>query len=109
MSRLAAVDRVRRMLAIVPWVASQPDGVPIDELCERFDIDRRQLVDDLSTLSFVGVAPSRSVLFSITSLPASIEIVCVDVKLVSPNVIGVVTTSLSPFQVAFDLSVIGCG
>lgn len=57
MSRTTANDRVRRMLAIVPWVASRPDGVPIAELCERFQVDRRTLVDDLATVSYVGLAP----------------------------------------------------
>jgi proteasome accessory factor C len=56
-SRLSATDRVRRMLAIVPWVAAHPDGVPIDEICERFDVDRARLVDDLDTARMVGVAP----------------------------------------------------
>ncbi|MBI2703999.1 MAG: WYL domain-containing protein [Actinobacteria bacterium] len=45
------------MLAIVPWVASRPDGAAIDELCDRFDLDRTQLVNDLATVSMVGVAP----------------------------------------------------
>jgi proteasome accessory factor C len=57
MSRTTASDRVRRTLAIIPWVAAQPEGVPIDELCARFQIDRRNLVDDLTTASFVGLAP----------------------------------------------------
>jgi proteasome accessory factor C len=56
-TRLTSTDRVRRMLAIVPWVAAQPDGVPIAEICERFDVDRDQLMRDLSAVSFVGVAP----------------------------------------------------
>jgi proteasome accessory factor C len=56
-SRTTASDRVRRMLAMIPWIASRPDGVPIDELCTRFQVDRRTLVDDLTTASFVGVAP----------------------------------------------------
>ena len=56
-SRITADDRVRRMLSIVPWVAARPDGVPVDELCARFELDRKRLVADLTTLSFVGVAP----------------------------------------------------
>jgi proteasome accessory factor C len=55
--RTTASDRVRRVLAIIPWVAAQPDGAPIDELCARFQIDRRHLVDDLTTASFVGLPP----------------------------------------------------
>lgn len=57
MSRLTADDRVRRLLSIVPWIAARPDGVPIDELCRRFDVDDKHLVADLMTLSFVGVYP----------------------------------------------------
>jgi proteasome accessory factor C len=57
MSRVTADDRVRRMLSMVPVIAARPDGVPIDELCERFDIDRSTLINDLTTLSYVGVAP----------------------------------------------------
>lgn len=45
------------MLAIVPWVAARPGGATVDEICQRFEIPRDRLVDDLSTLSFVGVAP----------------------------------------------------
>jgi proteasome accessory factor C len=45
------------MLAIVPWVAAHPDGVTIDEICARFDVDRERLIDDLDTASLVGVAP----------------------------------------------------
>jgi proteasome accessory factor C len=56
-TRLSATDRVRRMLAIVPWVAAHDEGVPIDEICERFDVDRDRLMDDLGTASMVGVAP----------------------------------------------------
>jgi proteasome accessory factor C len=55
-SRLTADDRMRRMLAIIPWVAAQ-DGVSIDEVCERFQIDRKALVADFDILSFVGVYP----------------------------------------------------
>lgn len=56
MSRLTADDRMRRMLAIIPWVAAQ-DGVSVDEVCERFQIDRKALVADFDILSFVGVYP----------------------------------------------------
>lgn len=57
MTRITSTDRVARMLAIVPWVASQPDGVAIDEVCRRFEIGRDILIADLTTLAFVGVAP----------------------------------------------------
>jgi proteasome accessory factor C len=54
---LAASDRVNRLLSIVPFVAAHRDGVAVDELCRRFDIDRTRLLADLDTLSMVGVAP----------------------------------------------------
>ena len=57
MARLRGTDRVLRMLAIVPWIAAQSDGASIDDICERFAIDRSQLVEDLETVSMVGVAP----------------------------------------------------
>lgn len=56
MSRLTADDRMRRMLSIIPWVAAQ-GGVTVDEVCERFQIDRKALVADFEILSFVGVYP----------------------------------------------------
>ena len=56
MSRLTADDRMQRMLSIIPWVAAQ-GGVPVDEVCERFQIDRKALVADFDILSFVGVHP----------------------------------------------------
>jgi proteasome accessory factor C len=56
-SRIAATDRARRLLAVVPWIAAHPEGVPLDEVCERFAVDRSRLVSDLQTMSFVGLAP----------------------------------------------------
>ncbi len=58
MSRLGAGERVERLLAIIPFVAAAPDGVDVDELCARFDVDRRQLVRDLELAQFVGVGPA---------------------------------------------------
>ena len=46
MSRTTSSDRLRRILAIVPWVASQ-DGPTVDEICERFQIERRDLLGHL--------------------------------------------------------------
>lgn len=57
MSRPAASDRVRRLLSLVPWVAAHPDGVAIDDVCERFQIERRVLLADLDTLMMVGLPP----------------------------------------------------
>ena len=57
MSRPGASERVRRLLSLVPWVASHPAGVPVDEVCERFQIPRRVLLADLDTLMMVGLPP----------------------------------------------------
>lgn len=58
MSRPAsATERLARLLALVPWVAAHPDGVPVDEVCARFAVDREQLLDDIDTVMLVGVHP----------------------------------------------------
>lgn len=56
MSRATAGDRMRRILAIVPWLATHP-GVTVEEVGERFGITRAALLADLEVLSFVGVPP----------------------------------------------------
>lgn len=57
MSRRSASRTVARLLALVPWVAAHPDGVPTAEVCERFGISESQLLADLAVLPYVGVAP----------------------------------------------------
>ena len=57
MSRPAASDRIRRLLSLVPWVASHPDGVAIAEVCARFQIPEATLLADLDTLMMVGLPP----------------------------------------------------
>lgn len=57
MSRVSASDKVGRLLAMVPWIAAQPGGVPIDEVCARFSINAKQLRSDLEILGMVGIAP----------------------------------------------------
>jgi proteasome accessory factor C len=47
---------VARLLAIVPWVAAH-DGPTIDEICDRFAVSRRKLLEDLDALQYVGVPP----------------------------------------------------
>ena len=56
MSPLAASQRLRRLLSIVPWVAAH-DGPSIDEVCVRFDIDREELLADLDVVFMVGIHP----------------------------------------------------
>jgi proteasome accessory factor C len=55
-SRQTAGDRVRRLLALVPWLAAS-SPVPVDEACERFGLTRQTLLADLGVLAFVGVPP----------------------------------------------------
>jgi proteasome accessory factor C len=54
--RTTASDRFLRLLAVVPWIASQ-DGPRIDEVCERFGMTRKQLLDDLQIIPLVGLPP----------------------------------------------------
>lgn len=54
---VTASERLRRLLALVPWVASQSDGAPIDEICERFGLTRSQVLADLDVIMMVGVHP----------------------------------------------------
>ncbi|MGH9247484.1 MAG: helix-turn-helix transcriptional regulator [Acidimicrobiales bacterium] len=55
-SRISASDRVQRLLSLIPWVAAH-DGPTIAEVCERFGIERQQLLHDLTLASMVGVYP----------------------------------------------------
>ena len=48
--------RLRRLLALVPWVAAQ-DGPSIAEVCERFDCTETELVEDLERLFLCGLYP----------------------------------------------------
>jgi proteasome accessory factor C len=48
--------RLRRLLALVPWVASQ-DGPTIAEVCERFDCTEDDLIEDLERLFLCGLYP----------------------------------------------------
>jgi len=57
MNRVPASARLRRMLSILPWIMSQPEGASIDEVCRRFDVTREQLFADLEVVWMVGVYP----------------------------------------------------
>lgn len=54
--RPTSADRMRRILAIVPWIAAR-DGPTIDEVCERFSISQAELLADLEVVFMVGVPP----------------------------------------------------
>jgi len=54
--RTTASDRLLRLLTVVPWIAAH-DGPRLDEVCERFGLTRRQLLDDLQIIPLVGLPP----------------------------------------------------
>ena len=54
--RTSAGDRVRRLLAIIPWIAER-DGPRVAEVCARFGLTRAQLLADLEVVFLVGAAP----------------------------------------------------
>jgi proteasome accessory factor C len=56
MSRITASDRLRRLLALLPWVAAR-QGPTVEEVCERFELSARDLMSDLGLVSMVGVPP----------------------------------------------------
>ncbi|MGB3411339.1 MAG: WYL domain-containing protein [Microthrixaceae bacterium] len=53
MKRVTAVERVQRILTILPWIVDNP-GCHVDEVCDRFGIERSDLINDLD-LVFVHV------------------------------------------------------
>ena len=56
MSRLTASERLRRLLALLPWVATQ-EGPTVEEVCERFALETKDLLSDIALVSMVGVPP----------------------------------------------------
>jgi proteasome accessory factor C len=54
--KLSADERLQRLLALIPWVASR-DGPTVDEVCARFDCTQAELVDDLDLLFMCGLHP----------------------------------------------------
>jgi len=55
-ARPATDDRLRRLLALVPWVAAQ-EGPAIDEVCARFGCTEQELAEDLERLFMCGLYP----------------------------------------------------
>lgn len=53
MKRVTATDRLQRILAVLPWIV-QHQGATVDQICERFGLDRKGLLEDLE-LVFVEV------------------------------------------------------
>jgi proteasome accessory factor C len=56
MPKLSADERLQRLLAIIPWVASR-DGPAVDDVCARFGCTQAELVDDLELLFLCGLHP----------------------------------------------------
>lgn len=54
--RRTAEDSLRRLLALVPWVAAQ-DGPRIEDVCSRFGCTEEELVQDLELLFMCGLHP----------------------------------------------------
>jgi proteasome accessory factor C len=54
--RVSADDRLRRLLALVPWVAAH-DGPTVQEVCTRFGCTEHELVEDLDLLFLCGLYP----------------------------------------------------
>ncbi|PKQ28533.1 MAG: hypothetical protein CVT63_02330 [Candidatus Anoxymicrobium japonicum] len=50
----AVSDRLNRLLLMTPFLA-RPEGVAIEELCDKFAITRAELMKDLATLQMCGV------------------------------------------------------
>jgi proteasome accessory factor C len=54
---MTAAERVERILSVLPWISAE-QGADVDEVCERFGLDRKDLVSDLDLLFYeVGVHP----------------------------------------------------
>jgi proteasome accessory factor C len=56
MPRVSADARLRRLLALVPWVVAQ-DGPTIDEVCQRFGLTEDELIAELDLVWCCGVHP----------------------------------------------------
>ncbi|MGI8983199.1 MAG: helix-turn-helix transcriptional regulator [Acidimicrobiales bacterium] len=56
MPKLSADDRLQRLLAIIPWVASR-DGPRVEEVSARFGCTEAELVGDLELLFLCGLHP----------------------------------------------------
>ena len=56
MVRQSADDRLRRLLALVPWVAAA-EGPKVEEVCARFGLSPDELAADLELLFVCGLHP----------------------------------------------------
>ncbi|MDH3296245.1 MAG: hypothetical protein OER95_18150, partial [Acidimicrobiia bacterium] len=56
MSRITAADRLRRVLAVVPWIVANP-GHAVSEVAARFGLSENDLLADLGVVFMVGLPP----------------------------------------------------
>jgi len=54
--KLSADERLQRLLALIPWVASR-DGPRVDDVCVRFGCTQPELIADLDLLFLCGLHP----------------------------------------------------
>ncbi len=54
MTSAKTARRLNRILAMLPWVIAHP-GVSVEELCDRFDYTKSELVNDLNTVFVCGL------------------------------------------------------
>jgi proteasome accessory factor C len=55
-ARGPAAQRLQRLLAMVPWIASH-DGPTVEEICARFGLTPEELAADLDVIWLVGLPP----------------------------------------------------
>jgi len=55
-AREDAGDRLRRLLAVIPWLLER-GGASVEEIAERFDVDEARVVRDLTLAGLCGVPP----------------------------------------------------
>ncbi|MEM8922915.1 MAG: WYL domain-containing protein [Actinomycetota bacterium] len=55
-SRPTAPDRMRRVLAVVPWIVANP-GRTVNEVASRFGLSEDELLGDLNVVFMVGLPP----------------------------------------------------
>ena len=56
MSRITAADRLRRVLAVVPWIVANP-GQLVSDVARRFGLSESDLLADLGVVFMVGLPP----------------------------------------------------
>ncbi len=56
MSRVTAADRLRRVLAVVPWIVANPDHL-VSDVAARFGLSESDLLADLGVVFMVGLPP----------------------------------------------------